>query len=396
VRGPMWLPRDVDEIEAAVANGQLEETHTFDGKALPTQSPTRNRDIAVDVCAMTVDGGSLLYGVGEDNQRRLTVRTPFPLAGQRERIDQLIQTSIVEVPVVTIREYALADGAAEGYLVVAVPQSPRAPHQVVVRGENRYYGRGATGNRILDEREVADLYGRRQRWEIDRDAHLNHVVETRPYSPGASDWAWMHAFARPVTFDQGYLRAQLERDQMELRNALVAATNVVDDTVGYEPDLRNIRGWDLDGPYGMVVEVAMHHNASRAIQMRVGHDGETRFFANAGRRHQRTPPQTPIVIFEALIAGNLASYLSASGAFFALAGYVGSVDVGVAVTELAGAVPNHQYQQGHEERGYPADSYRATSRIVAAELVDRPKGVALDLLRRFHDALGGLRYEPRI
>ena len=58
----MWSPRDVQEIEVALAGRRLEETHTFDGKALPG----RNKDIAIDACAMTIDGGSLLYGVGED------------------------------------------------------------------------------------------------------------------------------------------------------------------------------------------------------------------------------------------------------------------------------------------------------------------------------------------
>lgn len=280
-------------------------------------------------------------------------------------------------------------------MVVAIPQSPRAPHQVTVGGDMRYYGRGATGNRILTEREVADLYARRQRWELDRDAHLDAVVASAPLGPGVGDWAYVHAFARPVTFDQGYLRAQLERDEMELRNGLVAATNVVDDTVGYEPDLRNVRMWELDGADGIVIEASMNQ-PSRAIRMKVGHDGETRFFACGGRRYQTAPVLTPLGIFEALIAGNLASFLSSTGAFFALAEYVGSVDVGVAVTGLAGAVPDHLFQQGIRDRLYPTHTYRATDRVVAPELVDDPKAIALDLLRRFHDALGGIGYEPRI
>jgi hypothetical protein len=49
--GLMWVPpRDVQEVEDAIAAGRLEETHGLDGKALPG----RNRNIAIDVCAMTV------------------------------------------------------------------------------------------------------------------------------------------------------------------------------------------------------------------------------------------------------------------------------------------------------------------------------------------------------
>jgi hypothetical protein len=49
-----------------------------------------------------------------------------------------------------------------GYLVVIIPASPRAPHMVTLEGENRYYGRGATGNRILNQGDVARLYQRRE------------------------------------------------------------------------------------------------------------------------------------------------------------------------------------------------------------------------------------------
>jgi hypothetical protein len=68
----MWIPTSAAEVEEAAARGDLEETHTFDAKAaLPPAA--RNRDLAVDVTAMTIDAGSLLYGLGEDENKRLTV-----------------------------------------------------------------------------------------------------------------------------------------------------------------------------------------------------------------------------------------------------------------------------------------------------------------------------------
>jgi hypothetical protein len=47
---------------------------------------------------------------------------------------------------------------------------------VTVGGDNRYYGRGATGNMRLSEGDVARLYERRQRWEIDREDMLDEVI----------------------------------------------------------------------------------------------------------------------------------------------------------------------------------------------------------------------------
>jgi hypothetical protein len=66
----------------------LVETASFNAKS---QLPAKGKsiDLAVDVAAMTSDGGTLLYGVGEDEDRRLTVPQPFRLADARERVDQI-------------------------------------------------------------------------------------------------------------------------------------------------------------------------------------------------------------------------------------------------------------------------------------------------------------------
>jgi len=91
---------------------------------------------------MTVDGGTLLYGVDEDENGRVTLAAPIELAGQRERIDQIVQTSIMEPPTIYVSELPREEAPEQGYLLVTVPQSPRAPHQVVVGNDLRYYGRG--------------------------------------------------------------------------------------------------------------------------------------------------------------------------------------------------------------------------------------------------------------
>jgi hypothetical protein len=60
----MWLPRSTEEVERAAHRRDLEETSTFDAKAaLPAAK--KNHDLAVDVCAMTVGSGALLYGLAE-------------------------------------------------------------------------------------------------------------------------------------------------------------------------------------------------------------------------------------------------------------------------------------------------------------------------------------------
>lgn len=83
----------------AINAGDLRETASFDAKmGLPP--PGRNKDLAKDICAMTVDGGVLLYGLGGEDPTRPDTLTPFNLAGAAERIDQVVQTGIRESPAI--------------------------------------------------------------------------------------------------------------------------------------------------------------------------------------------------------------------------------------------------------------------------------------------------------
>src|SRR5690348_12608654 len=98
----MWIPASAEEIEAAARAGDLQETASFDGKrGLPPTN--KNRDVAVDIAAMTTEGGVIVYGLGEDQGKRLTILAPFALAGAAERIDQIVQTAIMEVPYIETR-----------------------------------------------------------------------------------------------------------------------------------------------------------------------------------------------------------------------------------------------------------------------------------------------------
>jgi hypothetical protein len=177
----MWIPESELEILAAIEAEALVETATFDAKvALPAKG--KSKDLAIDVATMSNDGGTLLYGVGENEDRRPTVPQPFRLAGARERVDQIVQTSISEPPDIQVREIPTDNDPSLGYLVVAVPSSPRVPHMVTVGKEYRYYGRSDIGNVLLTEGEVARLYERRQRTSPrrPRPSSAVHTISPKP------------------------------------------------------------------------------------------------------------------------------------------------------------------------------------------------------------------------
>ncbi len=75
----MWVPKTEQDILLAIATGYLVETASFDAKsALPSKG--KSKDLAVDVATMSADGGTLLYGVAEDeNELGRGERAPPPL-----------------------------------------------------------------------------------------------------------------------------------------------------------------------------------------------------------------------------------------------------------------------------------------------------------------------------
>src|SRR5690349_9461048 len=113
----MWIPKSEDEIERAIAAGMLRETASFDTKReLPAKG--KSRDLAIDVCAMTPDGGVLVYGIAEDEHGRPSKLAPIPLAHARERVDQIVHSGIAEPPEIQVIELPSRQDAALGYLVV--------------------------------------------------------------------------------------------------------------------------------------------------------------------------------------------------------------------------------------------------------------------------------------
>jgi hypothetical protein len=389
----MWIPQSAAEVEQAATRGDLEETHTFDAKvALP--GPKKNRDLAEDVAAMAVDGGVLLYGLGEDKHKRLTVLAPIALEGARERVAQIVETSISEPPFIRVHALPTEVDAAKGYLVVVVPQSERAPHQVISGADMRYYGRGATGNRRLSEADVAALYTRRKQWEADRDELLERELSSAP-EPDPS-LGYMAAYARPVAPDdsmvEGVSSAQQEIAEL-LRNGARSWGHMRPDREGrsYDPDLRNAPHLWRHGADGWSLSTSPESDEEPkyTVRMNLDFDGTGHLFCG---RVADTTGGGLLVFFDSILAGNLASFLGAMGALYGAAGYVGYVDVGVGVTGIGGATPYGLHHWGRD--GFLGSTYTRTGRFSAGELKDDAKRATLTLTGRLLEAMHSAPYSP--
>jgi uncharacterized protein (DUF1330 family) len=392
----MWIPESAEQIEEAARRGDLRETPSFDAKAdLP--APKKNVSLAVDVAAMSTDGGVLLYGIAEDEHKQPTIPQPITLAGAPERVAQIVQTSIAEVPFIEQHPFPCADDASKGYLLVIVPQSARAPHQVIVGGDLRFYGRGDKGNRILTEGDVARLYQRRQGWEQDRDELLTRTVNQQPFGPDQR-LAYIHAFARPVATDQAmWERAEAVGGRAALQQALADAAASTGPNSPYSPSLRQGANWSRRGAdeWRLSTRVDQDTAARYVVDVHVGLDGHGRMFCGRGGEVLQKDGSLELgrmVLFETIFAGTLASFFAVMAALYRASDYHGSVDVGVRATNLrggySGVMQGRDFMYG-ESAAYHASEYTRHTRVAATEL-NEPERVAFELLRQFFAATTGV------
>jgi hypothetical protein len=398
----MWRPVSEQEILAAIEAGNLIENATFDAKAaLPDKG--KSKDLAKDVAAMSINGGTLLYGVGEDAHGRPTVPKPFKIVGVRERVDQIVQASISEPPIIEVYTIPTSDDPSLGYLVVVLPPSPRAPHMVTAEGDNRYYGRSATGNVRLSEAEIARLYEQRRQWEIDRKDKLgeanilDEAIALAPIEPH-KDYAFLHLIARPVLPDEDLIdKASGDQHAVQFLNSLFStAMSAEVYSTRYSPDLHELNNFErrADGwvaSRGLGVEWRDHKNPSLVLDFEIGLDGSSRLFC--GRAAERYRGR--LLIIDNLVAGLTARYLAVLGGLYAAGSYLGPVDVGLAVTGLRGGISYIlSTRLGVDPTPYDKDQYRRTERISASMLSSDPRGAARKLAQPLVRAITRESYDP--
>ena len=141
----MWHPKTAQELEDAITNGVLPHKATsIDYKKHPPVVAAKNADMAIDVGAMSTDGGVLVYGVLEDRAAKTFSSSPFNLVGFKERISQVVDTHVREHIEFAVYELQLDTDPTQGFAAVVVPASLRAPHMVEPKGQ--YYGRQPGGD----------------------------------------------------------------------------------------------------------------------------------------------------------------------------------------------------------------------------------------------------------
>jgi hypothetical protein len=388
----VWRPRTESEIQVGVENGAAVESATFDAKSeLPAAG--KNKDLAKDICAMTVDGGTLLYGLGGEDRTRPDTRMPFAMQGARERIDSVAESAIAEPPQIDIYEIDSDEHPGTGYLCVTVPPSPRAPHMLTL--DDRYWGRSPSGNRILTEGEVARLYERRERWEVDRAKLLSDVLAGYPFTFSASGCGVVLVLARPVASGRELLRQASGSDIPDfLMHEVSFAASRNDPFPGYGAQalssMRRVRPLEADlwlctAEPDLASEYQAHGEFSSNGGLVYWQSPILKDHAGAGR----------IWIAEHAAERAVSQALGVAAHLYQRAGFFGAVDVGIAVLGIAGCRGITTLDVfGAGDSGYGAAEYRRSERVTAIEMEADLDGVVGRLLGPLFEVISRRGYEP--
>ena len=386
----MWIPRCADELLARLGAGDLHESALLDGKRELTGGP----EVVVDVCAMTVNGGVLLVGVGEDEAgTRLVTPMPIELAGQRERVEQKVSTGISEPPVIEVRALPLREERQRGFLAIVVPPSPRAPHQVVVKGkyEGRFYTRDGSTNRILDQAGVEALYAKRARWERDFEADVRaHAHAT--VAPDANNAVELTFYADPVTGSSRTLTAGPAGDPTQMLASAVRqairASPADHDFLGFSSLLAAWRRSSADSWTARLVDA----DGSARTAATVDRGGAVALAARVGARDEYDPQVT--VINELAVAATTTRACAPAGQVLGHLGYRGLVDVGVLVRPLLNVYSRARAPYGQRPtEPYGAHDYLRHTRQLAHVLLERPADVTHGLVGELIATTAGWHYD---
>lgn len=151
------------QVTTLVTN-TVTESHDLDFKAeLYGRSDKSKRDLAGDVAALAnTSGGALVLGIAEDNQARATAAPEVALDNaEQDRIRQIVSELVHPTPVLDVIPVDNPQRPGHGFLLIAVPRSPMAPHAVKVDKGLRYPRRYGTTTTYLAEPQVAAAYRER-------------------------------------------------------------------------------------------------------------------------------------------------------------------------------------------------------------------------------------------
>ncbi|WP_319463839.1 ATP-binding protein [Micromonospora sp. RTP1Z1] len=400
-----WTWRNWAQAEAEVASGEVHEHQQFELKRDNYgTSDSAKKELAKDVAALAIDGGTLVIGIEEDrNTGRAAGLAPVELAGQVERIQSVCFARIDPPLAITVTDVVNPSDPRTGLIVIDVPSSPFAPHQV----DGRYLGRADRTVRPLSDSEVFRLHRLR---DVSEDSILPDLERARR-SAAALDMG-----ASALTMAVAPLRAhrpELLRDELPSGNAWLASiTDAAQDRLRAVNDgpLASLLMADPSFPFNTRSGVdtpsgfAFRYSTRDAcdVYLEVAESGAITLSArnvtdwNADHREH---PQYQKVILPNLAATYAALALATFSEIAERSGFGGIVGIALRLDGTLGVTPVRERRAGFWDPSvpYPDEHYQRVTSATTVELRGDLTPVMDRLCGRFFRALGlgdSLRQRP--
>ena len=144
---------------------KIQEDTNIDYKSPDFSKGDFNKELAKDVSAMAnSDGGVIIYGVQEEDHFPKEIVWIEKDEGYCERIEQIINSKIFrKIEGIRVRRI-LSDDKSKFVIIIDIPKSDIAPHQVHEDSKQRkYYKRHGSITEQMEHYEIEDLFFKRKR-----------------------------------------------------------------------------------------------------------------------------------------------------------------------------------------------------------------------------------------
>jgi len=389
------------DVLTAIDNGVLDESHYLDLKREAKSSSAANKETARDLASFAVDGGTLIIGIGETEGG--IERSPQPLAGLAERLEQIAAMAVDPPLNVLTRAIATEADPAHGYLIVHVPASPEAPHMV----DNRYLARGDKTKRYLTDPEVLRLHQRRLTATVDGLKLLDVEFVRDPFDGSSRENAHLFVLAEPLSARPDLLVDVTDTSQpqpsFDLRNAgLTNDLNTLLSKVGaaqFSSGLDEMQSFDRrsDGVAWTTYALAEGRTprgdatSESAGELEIRDNGELRLYNS---RLSATSDGNRM-LFESVALGSIRRFLAVVKAAADVGGYYGNWALAAGGTGLKGCYSHAAtagWGGGAQGPALGEDVYR---RSVTASYADLDRGPGALTERLIAPLLRALRTRER-
>lgn len=391
---PRWTAENEADIQDALINGLITESHYLDLKEAPATKGD-NKEAARDMASFAIDGGTLIVGVAEDKDNRTFTLSPQPLNGLAEKMEQIAR-SIPDPPLSVLTQEIGSDAdLTRGYLIVHIPASPAAPHMV----DGRYYGRGDKTKYVLPDPEVVRLHERRRNADRGALVLLQHEIDNDPIPADQRQRAHLFLLAQPLAGPADLLldltsapswntdlAAFIEKAYTSEVNAALAGMDPSPSLTAASNGFRHARGvaratHNLRA--GRIFTPTSEHSPERVVELQIHEDGGLRlFFSCLSDLRQNDPvSEAEQVIYEMVAVAYTRRFLALVLAAGEHAGYFGNWAFAVGATGVKGLrVAPGRHGFWDDSPRYNQDTYTAATEVTWAELNQTPGAITRRLI----------------